>query len=371
MSKELDTLLWWIPFKKVREKIRNIYYDMDNKINNLNNNINYLNDRINNLENYKNWLLEDKEFKDRFIRYLIYNSDMEYKTKKWVIERTSNWLGYFINIDNPKTFNEKIHWMKLYYRNPLMKRIVDKYQFKDYIKEQLGDGYTVPLLGVWDNVNDIDFYSLPNQFVLKSNVGGNSEEMIIVKDKNILNIEEAKMKMNEWLQPWNNVAYKVTYHWDSVDIPQKIIAEEYIEEIDENAADWKFLCSFGKILYISNSKKDKILNTYKSIYLDENGNDYGFMLGDFIKRENFQITLNFEKMKKISKKLSKDFPIVRIDFYDLKDKLLLGEFTFYSNGGHAKFTPEEFDYKFGEMVDLTKIPKEHLAKEWLEIKNKM
>ena len=276
MSKELDSLLWWIPFKKVREKIRHIYYDNQNQINFLKkkiedlekNNIALLNKisnlsksnteknvlfdkRVKYLESHDKIFTQDKSFKDKFFRYTLYNSNIPHKKKRWFIEyQVSKWLGYFINLDNPKTFNEKINWTKLYYRNPDMTIVADKYQFKNYIKEKLGDGYTIPLLGVWDNVNDIDFDSLPNQFVLKSNTGANSEEMIIVKDKSKLNIYEAKMKMNEWLQPWNNIAYKVTYHWDSVDISQKIIAEEYIEEIEKGKTDYSFYCSFGNVIFI-------------------------------------------------------------------------------------------------------------------------
>ena len=395
MSKELDSLLWWIPFKKVREKIRHIYYDNQNQINFLKkkiedlekNNIALLNKisnlsksnteknvlfdkRVKYLESHDKIFTQDKSFKDKFFRYTLYNSNIPHKQKRWFIEyQVSKWLGYFINLDNPKTFNEKINWTKLYYRNPDMTIVADKYQFKNYIKEKLGDGYTIPLLGVWDNVNDIDFDSLPNQFVLKSNTGANSEEMIIVKDKSKLNIYEAKMKMNEWLQPWNNIAYKVTYHWDSVDISQKIIAEEYIEEIEKGKTDYSFYCSFGNVIFI-------LVDYYK---MDSKKNQTSFFDINWnkldVKRPNLDELDSFnkpsvelsDKMFNLSKIISKDFPIVRVDFYNLKDKLLLGELTFYPAGGHSKFEPKEWDYKFGEMVDLNKIPREHLSKEWIDI----
>ena len=392
MSKELDSLLWWIPFKKVREKIRHIYYDNQNQINFLKkkiedlekNNIALLNKisnlsksnteknvlfdkRVKYLESHDKIFTQDKSFKDKFFRYTLYNSNIPHKQKRWFIEyQVSKWLGYFINLDNPKTFNEKINWTKLYYRNPDMIIATDKYQFKNYIKDRLGEGYTIPLLGVWDNVNDIDFDSLPNQFVLKSNTGGNSEQMIIVKDKGKLNIYEAKMKMNEWLQPWNG-AYRVTYHWSYVDIPQRIIAEEYIEEIEKEETDYSFFCSFGKILYIF-VYNDKIYHiNNRCIFLDENWNKLNIIRPGYEDILYLDKPIRLEEMKLIAKNISKDFPIVRVDFYNLKDKLLLGELTFYPAGGHSKFEPKEWDYKFGEMVDLNKIPREHLSKEWIDI----
>ena len=196
---------------------------------------------------------------------------------------------------------------------------------------------------------------MPNQFVLKSNTGGNSEQMIIVKDKGKLNIYEAKMKMNEWLQPWNG-AYRVTYHWSYVDIPQRIIAEEYIEEIEKEETDYSFFCSFGKILYIF-VYNDKIYHiNNRCIFLDENWNKLNIIRPGYEDILYLDKPIRLEEMKLIAKNISKDFPIVRVDFYNLKDKLLLGELTFYPAGGHSKFEPKEWDYKFGEMVDLDKIP---------------
>ena len=110
---------------------------------------------------------------------------------KWTFSQEA---GYSLNLLNPQTFNEKINWLKLFYRNDLMTRIVDKYEFKNYIREQLGDGYTVPLLGAWDNVDDIDFDKLPDKFVLKCNAQSDSKFIKIVRDKSELDIEALKKK---------------------------------------------------------------------------------------------------------------------------------------------------------------------------------
>ena len=134
-------------------------------------------------------------------------------------------LGYELNLENPKTYNEKLQWLKLYYHNPLMTKCADKYLAREYIKEKIGEEYLVPLIGVWDKVEDIDFNSLPKQFVLKVNWG--SGQNIIVKDKSKLNIEETKNKLNGWLKPFSN-HYYYSYEWQYKDIEPKIICEKNI-----------------------------------------------------------------------------------------------------------------------------------------------
>lgn len=353
MIEEFNKILWWIPSKKIRDRIRNIY---NNKISKLEE----LNQRINNLEYLNSVLFDDKIIKDRILAYNMHTSNFSsYKIQKWHLEDiASKALGYFINLDNPRSLNEKINWLKLNYRNPLMKICADKYTFKDYIKSQLGDGYTVPLFGAWSNVNDIDFNKLPNQFVFKSNAGSLSREIIIVKDKRNIDINEIKMKMNNWLQPWNASGHGS--NWFFLDIPQKIIAEEYVEEIEMSETDFSIFCSYGKILYLY-VYIDKTYYLNKGcIYYDTNWNKLPIKREGYKDIESFEKPTNLKTMMEISEKLSEDFPLVRVDFYNTKDKLLVGELTFTPAGGCARFEPVEWDYKFGEMIDLNKIPKEHL-----------
>ena len=318
MNKELDSLLWWIPFKNVRHKIRNIY-------NNLQNKIDYLeyNNKI---------LLEDKIFKDRISIYNLFTSNnVNYQQKRWHLEdMISKGLGYFINLDNPRSLNEKINWIKLHYRNPLMKICADKYLFKGYIEKELGKGYTIPLLNKYDNVNDIDFNKLPKQFVLKSNAGSLSKEIIIVKDKNELNITDIKIKLNNWLQTWNVSGYGS--NWFFVDIKQLIIAEEYIEDI-VNSIEYSFYCSYGKVIFITLYCNKTYYIDNRISYYDINWNKLNIRREGYGEIENFKIPKNSNKMFQISEKLSKNFPLVRIDFYNIKDTLLVGEMTFTPAGG--------------------------------------
>ena len=174
---------------------------------------------------------------------------------------------------------------------------------------------------------------------------------------------------NDFLQPWNKSGYRGTMS-SIIGIQEKIIAEEYIKEIEEEETDYSVFCSFGNILFFF-IYYDKTYYINKAcIFYDEYWNKLNIMREGYKDIDYIEKPKRFEEMKTIAKELSKDFPLVRVDFYNLKDKLLVGELTFYPAGGRAKYEPEDWDYKFGEMIDLNKIPKEHLAQEWIDILNK-
>ena len=374
-KKVIDNIVWWIPIKKLRNQFRNILLDLYNKISDLyskidafneymalcNNDRNILNNRVSNLESQQSAdiVFKNTRIRDLYLRYMINTLDFEHK--KWfIIKEASFHLRYTINLDNPRTLNEKINWLKLYYNNPILTKIEDKVLFKEYIKEQLGDGYTIPLLGTWDNVETVDFDKLPNQFVLKSNVGSDSSCMISVKDKSQLDINEAKLKMYDWLNPVfsvDSVFFKILLKKPKL----LILAEEYKAEIETNR-DFKFICSYGKIIFGYNTS---YINTNGEHHIYYNFFDENYNIIDIVYASKFDPIkpYRFDEMVSMSKQLSKNFPLVRIDFYDLKEALLLGEFTFYPVGGHIYFKSIEYDKQFGDMVDLTKIPKEHLLKE--------
>lgn len=160
-------------------------------------------------------------------------------------------FGYELNLTNPQSFNEKMQWLKLYYRDPLLTKCSDKVLVRDYIKELIGEEYLVKSLGIYDNPESIDFDNLPNKFVIKVNWG--SGQNIIVTDKSKLDIEEAKQKLSEWMKPESNHYYNLL-EWCYKDITPKIIIEEYIEEdVNKPVADYKFFCYNGdpKFMYIA------------------------------------------------------------------------------------------------------------------------
>ena len=270
--------------------------------------------------------------------------------EKIIKEQFQNTLGYELNLENPRTFNEKLQWLKLYYHDPLMTQCADKFLVREYIKEKIGEEYLIPLLGVWDSVEDIDFDSLPHQFVLKVNWG--SGQNIIVKDKSKLNIEETKNKLRYWMQPTSN-HYYYSYEWGYKNIKPKIMCEKYIEQMDGNLLDYKVFCFNGKPKYIQ-IDFDRFIE-HKRCICDMNCNKTNIKYVYDIPTTNIKINSDILKnISELSKKLSTDFYYSRIDFYYINNYLIIGEITFIPEAGIGKFEPIEWDYKFGSLLELPK-----------------
>ena len=259
---------------------------------------------------------------------------------------------YKLNLENPRTFNEKLQWIKLYNHDPLMTKCADKYLVREYIKETIGEEYLIPLIGVWDRVEDIDFDKLPNQFVLKVNWG--SGQNIIVNDKSKLNIEEAKNQLRYWLKPTSN-HYYYSYEWQYKNINPKIICEEYIESLSH-----KDLITYG--FYCFQGKTKLIHTTVRTHTVDENvvfyDTDWNLLDISFThyKRidENIQKPQFLEKMIELADKLSNQFIHARVDFYIIYNKLFVGEITFTTCNGTVGFTPNDIDFQLGEYLQLPK-----------------
>lgn len=259
-------------------------------------------------------------------------------------------LGYKPDLDNPKSMNEKIFWMKLNYHDPLVTKCCDKFSVKEYITEKIGADYVVPVLDSWENADDIDFSKLPDKFVLK--VNWSSGYNIIVKDKSCLNEEQARRKIRRWMEPQQNSYYQ-TFNWGYKDMKPVVYAEEYIEQIDGQLFDYKFYCCNGKakFMFIATDRFNEKGCTYD--FFDMNFNRLDFYYGG---REHSEHELKkprfYDEMVRYAEILSKPFPFVRVDFYELKDRIYVGEMTFYSGGGVLSFDPIEWDYKLGKYIDL-------------------
>ena len=264
-------------------------------------------------------------------------------------ERFKKSLGYELNLDNPKSFNEKIQWLKLYNHDPLITKCADKYLAREYIKEKIGEEYLIPLFGVWDNPDDIDFDALPNQFVLKVNWG--YAQNIIVKDKSKLNIEEVKEKLKNWMKPLSNNYYN-SFEWSYKNIQPKIICEKYIEQIDGDLFDYKVFCFNGKVKYIG-IHLYRYTNHSRCIY-DIHWNKINNLITgpNKLYDKDIEKPKNLELILKLSEKLSSDFYHVRVDWFIISEKLYIGELTFTHGNGMEKFSIPEWDYKFGKLLKL-------------------
>lgn len=261
-------------------------------------------------------------------------------------------MGKRLNLRNPKTFNEKLQWLKLYYRRPEYTTMVDKYAVKDYVASVIGSEHVIPTLGVWDKTKAIEWDKLPNQFVLKTTHGGGSEGVIICKDKNKLDKKKVVEKLNVSLQ---QDVYQTAREWPYKNVQRRIIAEEYVDPVPglNDLPDYKFFCFDGEVkaLFVG-TERQKEGEDVKFDFFDADFNHLPFKQG----HENAAIMpskpKNFELMKQLATKLSKGIPHVRVDLYDTGSQVLFGELTFYHFGGVVPFRPEKWDMWFGEMLKL-------------------
>jgi len=180
--------------------------------------------------------------------------------------------GYWPNLRNPRTFDEKIQWLKLQYRDNLITTCADKYRVREYVRSTIGEEYLIPLLGAYDRVEDIDFGSLPEKFVLKTNHA--SGQNIVCKEKSSLDWEEAKRKLSGWMRPESN-HYHYSCEWSYKDIRPKIVCEEYIEQENGELPDYKFFCFNGKVrlVYVCS---DRLSGSLKVDYYDPEWNRLPF-----------------------------------------------------------------------------------------------
>lgn len=268
--------------------------------------------------------------------------------KKFIEYRFLSEMGYKLNLKNPKTFNEKLQWLKLYDRNPEYTKMVDKYEVREYIKEKIGEEYLIPLIGVYDKFDDIDFDKLPNQFVIKCN--HDSGGLIICKDKNRLDIETARKKINRSLK--TNYYYSGR-EWPYKNVKPRIIIEKYMEDSNKSdLIDYKLFCFNGipKIVLVCSERF--LSNNMCETWFDMNWKlidmtESGHRVDSTISKPK-----QLKKMVELSKKLSKNIPFIRVDWYEIGDKLYFGELTFYPASGFEKFEPKEWNKKIGDMLSI-------------------
>ena len=257
-------------------------------------------------------------------------------------------MPYRLNLRHPRTFNEKLQWIKLNDRNPLYTTLVDKYKVKQYVTERIGSEHVIPLLGAWDNVESIEWDKLPNQFVIKCShdCGG----MVICKDKSKLDIAEAKKKLEK---RWKQNYYWQSREWPYKNVVPKVFAEAYKEDQFGELRDYKWFCFDGepKAFFIASDRQKENEET-KFDFFDTEFNHLPFVQGHPNSKEKLEKPIGFEKMKELAAKLSKGIPEVRVDFYDVDGKVYFGEFTFFHFGGMTRFVPNEWDATFGKWIKL-------------------
>ena len=299
----------------------------------------------------KNAIMDPSMRFTRLSRAGLFNwmSDEAYLKKKFKL-----FMGKELDLDNPKTFNEKLQWLKLNDRKDIYTTMVDKCEAKKYVASIIGEEYIIPTLGVYDKFDDINFDELPDQFVIKCT--HDSGGLVVVRDKNKLDKTAAKKKINKSLR--RNYYYSGR-EWPYKNVKPRIIVEKYMEDSkNKTMRDYKFFCYNGKpeIMYISEGLENHATASI-SFY------DMNFKVTD-CKRKDFKLLdytpekpKNFEKMKKFSAILSRGIPHLRVDWYEIDGKLYFGELTFSTCSGMVPFEDGKWDKKLGDMIDLSLVKK--------------
>lgn len=251
-----------------------------------------------------------------------------------------------LDLDKPVTFNEKLQWLKIYDRNPLYTKLVDKYLVKDWVGEKIGYEHVIPTLAKYDTVDEIRLEDLPDQFVLKCN--HDSGSVVICKDKSQFDFDAAKKKLSERLKIDNSSFF---CEWAYRNVPRCIIAEPFMkEEGHDDLMDYKFFCFDGvpKIMYMS---RDHAVQATTDFF-DMDFNHLPIRMLAPPSKVLPEKPKQFEKLKELASCLSQGIPQVRVDFYVINGQIYFGEMTFYHCGGMVTVQPHEWNVKMGDMIQL-------------------
>ena len=290
---------------------------------------------------YRN-IIKSRELRLKLINLLRFIPDKPYLKMVYWIK-----TGKKLNLKNPKTFCDKLNWLKLHNIHPEYTRLADKIAVRDYLKEVLGEDICIPMLGAWEHYDDIDFDALPEKFVLKCNHDSGSVKIITDKSKidhtQLRKFFEGRLRLNP---------YVLGREYPYKDIPPMIMAEQFMESKDgRDIRDYKFLCFNGVARYmfvISDRHSDCRCDFY-----DRDFNRLPVMDTYPMSDSPMEKPLFFDEMRELAEKLSQNIPTVRIDFYEIDGKVYFGEFTFFDGGGFWPKKPEEWEYILGELIDLS------------------
>ena len=294
------------------------------------------------------------------LRYMIHKYCPDEKRAEALKDWYRGLRGKELSLENPQTYNEKIQWMKLYDSTPIKTMLADKYLVRDWVAERIGEQYLIPLLGVWDSFDEIDFDALPEQFVLKCNHG--SGYNLIVKNKSELNLDEVRRKVNAWLA--EDFSFRAGFELHYSPIPRKIIAEKYIENlsVEEGKADlvdYKFWCFEGKTKYVALISGRGNQGGATMAFYDSDWNKQNFTSGFPLSTTTAVRPDNLEEMIAVAEKLAADFNHVRVDLYRMDDgRIYFGEMTFTTASGVCKWQPVEMDAIMGQLLQLPTMRRE-------------
>lgn len=258
-------------------------------------------------------------------------------------------VGKNLNLKNPQTFNEKLQWLKIYYWPHNEEAIVcaDKYEVREYLINKGYGEYVNELYGVWKSADDIQWDKLPQQFVLKCNHGCGYN--ILCPDKSKLDVKETKKLLKSWMKE-DFGKFNAEPHYSK--IKPYVICEKFL---GGNIVDYKYFCFGGKVefMYVAEGFGEGMGE--KISFFDKDGNKAPYKRLDYPVYDAAQKPINFEKMKEMSEELSRDFPFVRVDWFEVDGKIYFGELTFTPCGCMMTIEPDSKDDEWGALIDIKQL----------------
>ncbi len=260
-------------------------------------------------------------------------------------------LGRKLDLKNPLRFTEKLQWYKIYYRDELMRKCVDKYHVREYVASKGLEQCLIPLIAHYESLSEVKWDELPEQFVIKTSHGGGGLNIVICKDKKLLDYNEINSKLYFEKKPCESKTGGREWAYYGL-MPSIIVEELLVNETNPEAGvnDYKFFCFNGKADYII-VDTDRYIGHKRNFY-DRNWNNLHITSDCLETEKEIPRPENLEEMFYIAEKLSSDFPFVRVDLYNVHGKIYFGELTFYPWSGYVQFNPDQWDYKFGEQFEL-------------------
>ena len=298
--------------------------------------------------NYKS-VIKSRTLRVRILSFLNWIPDK-------IMVRIQYWMqtGRWPDLKNPKRFTEKLQIYKMHYRNPDMLRCTDKYEVREYVQEKGCDKYLIPLIGVFEHVDDIDFDSLPDRFVAKSTDGGGGNQVFVCKNKNLLSVEDFKQSIDGWMRMCKASKHAGREWAYNNNFARRIVIEEYVGKPNEDLIDYKFFCFYGKVKYIYGISDRIVGQSAKFGIYDKDFKKLNVSRNDErIQDRALPKPDNFNEMITLAERLSCDFPHVRVDLYNTRDNIYFGELTFYDGSGYMSFTPDSFDETLGDEFDIS------------------
>lgn len=297
--------------------------------------------------NYRN-IIKSRELRIKILTLLDWVPDS-------IMLRLQYWLqtGRRLNLKNPKRFTERLQLYKMKYRNKNMLRCTDKYEVRGFIEEKGLSDILIPIVGIYNSVEEIHYSSLPQQFVAKTTDGGGGNQVFICKDKDKISEQYFFDKLNAWMnmpkskQSGREWAYENHY-------PRRILIEEMIGNGKDDLIDYKFICFNGKVSYVYGITDRHVgVSAQFGIY-DSNFNKLNVDRCDERHQEKvLSKPKNYDKMKLVAEQLSKEFPHVRVDLYNINGDIYFGELTFYDGSGYMSFNPDSFDEELGRNFNIS------------------